>query len=86
MKTAKTFRLSEQAVNNLQIIGLKTGTNETAIVEIALALFGQAVIAGGMPAREEDSPPADPALAWEMGIPVPPSPPAPPKHKKRKRH
>ena len=38
-KTAKTFRLSEQAVARLKSMHETTGTNETAIIEIALALF-----------------------------------------------
>ena len=38
-KTAKTFRLSEQAVERLKYLHETTGTNETAIIEIALALF-----------------------------------------------
>jgi predicted transcriptional regulator len=41
MKTAKTFRLSAQAVQNLRMLAEETGANETAIIEIALALFGQ---------------------------------------------
>lgn len=43
MKTAKTFRLSAQAVQNLRMLADETGANETAIIEIALALFGQAI-------------------------------------------
>jgi hypothetical protein len=46
MKTAKTFRLSEQAINQLQALKKRTGTNETAIVEIALALFERGIIEG----------------------------------------
>ena len=44
MKTAKTFRLSEQAVKQLQTLKEKTGTNETAIIEIALALFERGIL------------------------------------------
>ena len=59
MKTAKTFRLSEQAVKRLQTLKEQTGTNETAILEIALALFERSIIEGivsgtlgGVPSRE----------------------------------
>ena len=38
-KTAKTFRLSEQAVERLKSLHKTTGANETAIIEIALAMF-----------------------------------------------
>ena len=43
-KTAKTFRLSAQAIKQLQALKDRTGTNETAIIEIALALFEQGII------------------------------------------
>jgi predicted DNA-binding protein len=43
MKTSKAFRLSAQAVQRLQNLSDETGANETAIVEIALALFDQAI-------------------------------------------
>lgn len=46
MKTAKTFRLSEQAIKQLQTLKERTGTNETAIVEIALMLFEQGIVEG----------------------------------------
>jgi predicted transcriptional regulator len=46
MKTAKTFRLSEQAIKQLQTLKERTGTNETAIIEIALALFEQGIVEG----------------------------------------
>ena len=39
MKKPKTFRLSEQAQNHLADVVKMTGTNETAIVEMALAFF-----------------------------------------------
>lgn len=41
MKKPKTFRLSEQAQNHLADVVKMTGTNETAIVEMALAFFVQ---------------------------------------------
>jgi hypothetical protein len=44
MKTAKTFRLSSQAIEGLKRLTEKTGANETAIVEIALTLFSRQVI------------------------------------------
>jgi cobalamin-dependent methionine synthase I len=41
-KSPKSFRLSKQAVAYLRLLVEKTGTNETAIVEIALAtLYSQ---------------------------------------------
>jgi len=76
MKTAKTFRLSAQAVERLQYLNAQTGANETAIVELALALFEHDIAqgtrrGGGLPGRAEASPPesdaAIDALAWEMG-------------------
>lgn len=39
MKKPKTFRLSEQAQNHLADVVKMTGTNETAIVEMALAFL-----------------------------------------------
>ena len=39
MKTSKSFRLSEQAISNLAFIVEKSGSNETAIIELALASF-----------------------------------------------
>lgn len=38
-KTPKTFRLSEQAINHLKEIASQTGSNDTAIIEMALAHF-----------------------------------------------
>jgi len=38
-KSPKSFRLSKQAVNYLRLLVEKTGTNETAIVEVAIANF-----------------------------------------------
>lgn len=42
MKTSKAFRLSAQALEALGYLAEKTGTNETAIVEMALAHYRQA--------------------------------------------
>ncbi len=42
MKNSKSFRLSEQALSALHYLAEETGTNETAIVEIALAHYRQA--------------------------------------------
>jgi hypothetical protein len=41
MKTAKTFRLSAQALASLRYLVDVTGSNETAIVEMALVRFSQ---------------------------------------------
>jgi hypothetical protein len=41
MKTAKSFRLSMQAVSSLQSLSDETGTSETAIVEQALWFYRQ---------------------------------------------
>jgi hypothetical protein len=46
-KKAKTFRLSEQAIKHLNEIVVQTGSNDTAIVEMALAHFSQ-FMRGGM--------------------------------------
>jgi len=43
MKTAKTFRLSQQALAALDNIAQKTGASETAILELSLILFQQEV-------------------------------------------
>ncbi len=51
MKTAKTFRLSKEALTHLTSLKERTGSNETAIVEIALAMLNQGMF-GGVPARE----------------------------------
>jgi hypothetical protein len=40
-KIPKTFRLSEQAVKNLEQIVNQTGSSDTAIVEMALAHFAK---------------------------------------------
>lgn len=45
-KTAKSFRLSEQAIGQLDVLHRKTGVNETAIVEVALALFHRSIVEG----------------------------------------
>lgn len=42
MKTSKSFRLSSQALQALSYLSDETGTNETAIVEIALAHYRRA--------------------------------------------
>jgi hypothetical protein len=42
MKTAKTFRLSEQALQAIEYLSNETGTNDTAILEMALAYYRQA--------------------------------------------
>jgi hypothetical protein len=42
MKNSKAFRLSEEAVKALAYLSEQTGTNETAIVEMALAFYRQA--------------------------------------------
>jgi predicted DNA-binding protein len=42
MKTSKSFRLSVQALQALSYLSDETGTNETAIIEIALAHYRQA--------------------------------------------
>jgi len=42
MKTSKSFRLSSQALQALSYLSDETGTNETAIVEIALAYYRRA--------------------------------------------
>jgi hypothetical protein len=42
MKTSKAFRLSIQAVSTLRTLKEYTGTNETAIVEQALAFYERA--------------------------------------------
>lgn len=39
MKTSVSFRLSDQALKNLEYIQQKSGINQTAAVEIALASF-----------------------------------------------
>jgi len=57
MKTAKTFRLSNQAVESLRTLVEITGTNETAIIEIALAHFSQ--VLKGQPAGYVPEPPPD---------------------------
>lgn len=43
MKKPKTFRLSEQAQNHLVDVVKMTGTNETAIVEMALAFLANKI-------------------------------------------
>ena len=64
MKTAKTFRLSEQALEALDSIAQKTGANETAILELSLILFQQEVERSflrsedGRTGRAEARPPA----------------------------
>jgi hypothetical protein len=55
MKTAKTFRLSAQALEHLAQIAQVTGTNETAIIEIALAQFSQNL--KGQPRTDTPEPP-----------------------------
>jgi ABC-type transport system involved in cytochrome c biogenesis ATPase subunit len=42
MKTSKSFRLSSQALQALAYLSSETGTNETAIVEIALSYYRKA--------------------------------------------
>lgn len=81
MKTAKSFRLSAQALERLQYLTNQTGANETAIIEIALTLFQQDVKRSFY---EPDN------LAFEMGVAVPSLAPGPvkkvqknPKHRKR---
>ena len=74
MKTAKTFRLSEQALEALNSISQKTGANETAILELSLILFQQEVERSflrsedGRIGREETRPPA--AEAEMTGVPT----------------
>ncbi len=74
MKTAKTFRLSEQALEALNSINQKTGANETAILELSLILFQQQVERAflrsedGRIGREETRPPT--AEAEMPGVPT----------------
>jgi len=42
-KTPKAFRLSEQATESLKWLVAKTGTTETAIVELSLAFLKQSL-------------------------------------------
>jgi predicted DNA-binding protein len=42
-KTPKAFRLSEQATESLKWLVAKTGTTETAIVEMSLAFLKQSL-------------------------------------------
>lgn len=42
MKTSKSFRLSSQALQALSYLSDETGTNETAIIELALAYYRKA--------------------------------------------
>jgi hypothetical protein len=42
-KTPKAFRLSEQATESLKWLVAKTGTTETAIVELSLAFLRQSL-------------------------------------------
>ena len=64
MKTAKTFRLSPQAIEALNSIHQRTGANETAILELALILFQREIERSfsrgedGRIGREETRPPA----------------------------
>lgn len=39
MKTAKTYRLSETALGNLKRLKALTGSNETALIEFAIAVL-----------------------------------------------
>jgi hypothetical protein len=72
-KSPKAFRLSEQATESLKWLVAKTGTTETAIVELSLAFLKQSLEVprrGGVAVRPED----DATL------------PKPGQKKKRKRH
>ena len=70
-KTAKTFRLSSQAVQSLARLVEVTGSNETAIVEMALVRFGQFMARDTT--DDPDVPPPEMPDGWE-----PEPPPAPP--------
>lgn len=41
MKTSKAFRLSDQALDNLETIKAASGANETAVIEMALAALAK---------------------------------------------
>jgi predicted DNA-binding protein len=72
-KTPKAFRLSEQATESLKWLVAKTGTTETAIVELSLAFLKQSLEnprRGGDAVRSADNP----------------APQMPGQKKKRKRH
>jgi len=40
-KSPKSYRLSDQALDSLQWLTSKTGTNETAIIEMSIAFLKQ---------------------------------------------
>ena len=72
-KTPKAFRLSEQATESLKWLVAKTGTTETAIVELSLAFLKQSLEnprRGGDAVTSADNP----------------APQTPGQKKKRKRH
>jgi hypothetical protein len=76
MKHSKAFRLSNQALFHLAAIVKKTGSNETAIVELSLAVFAKQI---GVAENEksiatkslvQDKVSGYENLAFEMGVPV----------------
>lgn len=62
-KTSKSFRLSEQALEHLERVVKLTGTNETAIIELALAHLSvrlsetdAALVQPGTPSIKQEKP------------------------------
>jgi len=59
-KTAKSFRLSPQALETLAYLAGLTGSNETAIVEISLAHFRKTFEERQFQREERKAPQGDP--------------------------
>jgi hypothetical protein len=80
MKTSKSFRLSEQAQENLRQIFNLTGSNDTAIVEMSLAFFAKMLLSQKPATPPEPEFPRDEKLVSHRPNVVQPAQP------KRKRH
>lgn len=82
-KISKSFRLSDQAQQNLRVLAEQSGASETAIVEMALSYFTKV-----MKLQEPVIPePEFPEDGWLPGSPVRQPNPQPnnQNHKKKKR-
>ena len=64
-KNPKSFRLSDKATENLRWLVEASGSNETAVIELALAYFRQGFVPLG-----------DASGGWDVSIPEP-EPPMP---------
>ena len=81
MKTSKSFRLSSQALQALAYLSDETGTNETAIVEIALAYYRRAYNSAKLEKIQEEFSHISTAMIERVSI----ADPSPKKKRKRSR-